>query len=90
MEVHRYEAALLEEIRQLPAEQVREVLDFAAFLRHRLAQHDDRQRRDREVAATRMTARRARVGPVGFKAADLVAEGRAARLKAILPAGECP
>jgi hypothetical protein len=32
----QYEQELLEQIKNLPAEQVREVLDFAAFLRQKL------------------------------------------------------
>jgi hypothetical protein len=88
METQPYEAELLEAIRQLPAEQIREVVDFAAFLRQRLAQHDERLQRMREQAATRMERRRSRIGPIGMTAADLVEAGRAARLAAILPEGQ--
>lgn len=84
MEVQQYEEELLKEIRKLPAEQVREVLDFAVSLRQRVERGDDQLQATREEAAKRMEARRRRVGPVGVKAADLVEEGRAARVAAIL------
>ena len=54
MEIQQYEEALLAEIRQLPPEHVREVLDFAAFLRYRLAQQADLLQARREKAAARM------------------------------------
>jgi hypothetical protein len=87
MEVQQYEEALLAEIRRLPPEHVREVLDFAAFLRYRLAQQADLLQEKREKAAARMAARRQRIGPIDVKAADLVEAGRAARVAEILPEG---
>jgi hypothetical protein len=88
MEVQQYEEALLAEIRQLPPEHVREVLDFAAFLRYRLAQQADLLQARREKAAARMSSRRQRIGPIDVKAADLVEAGRAARVAEILPEGQ--
>jgi hypothetical protein len=67
METQQYEAELLETIRQLPAEQIREVVDFAAFLRQRIERRDDRLRTMREKAAERMEGRRRRVGPIGME-----------------------
>ncbi len=80
----RYEEDILREIKKLPAEQAREVLDFAVFLRHQVERERDRVRGAREEAARRMEARRRRIGPIGIDAADLVEEGRAARAAAIL------
>jgi hypothetical protein len=88
MGVQQYEEELLEEIRRLPPEQVREVLDFAAFLRHRLAQQDDLLQAKREKAAERMASRRRCIGPIDVKAADLVEEGRVACLSEILQEGQ--
>jgi hypothetical protein len=87
MEAQQYEEALLEEIRQLPTEQVREVLDFAAFLRQRLARQEQQLWVRRERAAERMASRRQRIGPIDVQAADLVQEGREARLAEILKEG---
>jgi len=87
MEVQQYEEALLAEIRRLPPEHVREVLDFAVFLRYRLAQQADLLKARREKAAARMPSRRQRIGPIDVKAADLVEAGRAARVAEILPEG---
>jgi hypothetical protein len=87
METQQYEEALLEEIRQLPTEQVREVLDFAAFLRQRLIRQESQLRARRERAAERMASRRQHIGPVDVKAADLVQEGREARLAELLKEG---
>ena len=87
MEVQQYEEALLAEIRRLPPEHVREVLDFAVFLRYRLAQQADLLQARREKAAARMSSRRQRIGPIDVKAADLVEAGRAARAAEILPEG---
>jgi hypothetical protein len=87
MEVQQYEEALLAEIRRLPPEHVREVLDFAAFLRYRLSQEADLLQARREKAAARMSSRRQRIGPIDVKAADLVEAGRAARVAEILPEG---
>ena len=72
----------------LPPEHVREVLDFAAFLRYRLAQQADLLQARREQAAARMSSRRQRIGPIDVKAADLVEAGRAARVAEILPEGQ--
>ncbi len=88
MEARQYEEELLAEIRQLPAEQIREVLDFAAFLRQRLACQENLLQAKREKAAERMASRRRRIGPVDVKAADLVEQGRAARLAEILKEGQ--
>jgi hypothetical protein len=87
MEAQQYEEALLEEIRQLPTEQVREVLDFAAFLRQRLVRQEHQLWARRERAAERMASRRQRIGPIDVKAADLVQEGREVRLAEILEEG---
>jgi hypothetical protein len=88
MEMQHYKAEVLEAIRQLSAEQIREVVDFAAFLRQRAKRQDDRLRTMRERAAARMEGRRRRIGPIGMKAADLVEAGRVARLATIQPEGE--
>ena len=90
MEAQQYEEALLEEIRQLPTEQVQEVLDFAAFLRQRLIRQESQLRARRERAAERMASRRQRIGPVDVKAADMVQEGREARLAELLKEGHGP
>jgi hypothetical protein len=84
MGVQQYEEELLAELRRLPPEQVREVLDFAAFLRHRLTQQETLLQAKREKAAARMASRRQRIGPIDVKAADLVEEGRAVRVAEIL------
>jgi len=57
-------------------------------LRQKLQREGDRSQEGREKAAERMAARRRRMGPVGIRAADLVEEGRAARVAAILREGE--
>lgn len=88
METQQDEMELIEAIRQLPAEQKREVAAFAAFLRHRVEQQDDQLRTMREKAAERMEARRRRIGPIDMKTADLVEAGRATRMAEILPEGE--
>lgn len=87
MEVQQYEEVLLAEIRRLPPEHVREVLDFAVFLRYRLAQQADLLQARREKAAARMSSRRQRIGPIDVKAADFVEAGRAARVAELLPEG---
>ena len=84
MAVLPYEKELLEEIRQLPPEQVKEVLDFASFLRQKLQREKDRLQEERERAAERMDERRRRIGPIDIQAADLVEEGRATRVAEIL------
>ena len=84
----QYEQELLEEIRNLSEEQVREVLDFAVFLRQKIQHERDHLQVAREQAAERMEARRKRVGPIGVQAADLVEEGRIARVAEILREGE--
>lgn len=85
MEAQQYEEALLAEIRRLPPEHVREVLDFAVFLRYRLVQQAEFLQARREKAAARMASRRQRIGPIDVKAADLVETGRVARVAEILP-----
>jgi hypothetical protein len=72
----QYEKDLLEEIRKIPGEQVKEVLDFASFLRQKLQREERRLQEERERAVERMDERRRRIGPVGIRAADLVEEGR--------------
>ena len=84
MTTPHYEKELLEEIRKLPVEQVKEVLDFASFLRQKLQREEDRLQEERERASKRMAARRDRIGPVDVRAADLVEEGRATRAAEIL------
>ena len=79
MGVQQYEEELLEEIKKLPAEQVKEVLDFTVFLRQRIERERGWLQAAREKAAERLGARRKRIGPIGVKAADLVEEGRAVR-----------
>lgn len=78
METVQYEQELLAAVRTLPAEQVREVLDFATFLHQKLGHEWDQLQRAREEAARRMEARRRQIGSVGVPAADLVEEGRTA------------
>ncbi|MGH7966137.1 MAG: DUF2281 domain-containing protein, partial [Candidatus Binatia bacterium] len=80
----QYEERLLEEIRKLPPAQAQEVLDFAAFLRQKVEQQQERSRPQaaRAAATQRMEARRRRIGPLGIKAADLVEEGRTTRYHA--------
>ena len=87
MDTQQYEAELLETIRQLPTEQIREVVDFAAFLRQRIKRQDDQFWTMREKATERLEERRRRIGPIGM-AAELVEAGRTARIAAILPEGE--
>jgi len=84
MATQQYEQELLEQIRDLPVEQVREVLDFASFLRQKLQREEDRLREERWRASERMAARRDRIGPVDVRAAELVEEGRSARIAEIL------
>jgi len=84
----QYEKELLEEIHNLPIEQVREVLDFATFLRQKLQHEEARLQAEREEAAERMDERRKRIGPVEIRAADLVEEGRATRMAEILQEGK--
>ena len=88
MGTEQYEQELLEEIRNLSEEQVREVLDFAVFLLQKVQREKDQLRVAREQAAERMEARRKRLGPIGVQAADLVEEGRTARVTEILREGE--
>jgi hypothetical protein len=88
MGAYQYEEELLETMQRLPAEQIREVIDFAAFLRHRLERQDTRLQAEKERAAQRMEARRNRVGPIGLRAADLVEEGRVTRVAAVLREGD--
>ncbi len=57
-------------------------------LRQKLQREGDRSQEGREQAAERMEARRKRVGPIGVQAADLVEEGRTARVAEILREGE--
>jgi hypothetical protein len=80
----QYEQELLERIRDLPVEQVKEVLDFVSFLRQKLQREKDRLQEERERAAERMDERRTRIGPVDVRAADLVEEGRTARTTEVL------
>ena len=88
MDTQQYAAERLETMRQLPTEQIREVVDFAAFLRQRIERQDDQFRTMREQATERLEERRRRIGPIGMKAAELVEAGRTARMAAILPEGE--
>jgi hypothetical protein len=85
MATQQYEQELLEQIRDLPVEQVKEVLDFASFLRQRLQHEKDRLQEERWRASERMAARRDRIGPVDVRAAELVEEGRTIRMAEILP-----
>jgi len=64
-------------------EQVRELLDFASFLRQKLQREEDRLQEERRRASERMDERRKRIGPVDFRAAELVEEGRSARIAEI-------
>jgi hypothetical protein len=84
MATMQYELELLDQIRNLPAEQVREVLDFASFLRQKLKREEDRLQEERWRASERMAARRDRIGPVDVRAAELVEEGRSTRIAGIL------
>lgn len=84
MATRQYEQELLEQIKNLPAEQVREVLDFAVFVARKLQREENRLQEERERAAERMDERRRRIGPVGIRAADLVEEGRVARVAEVL------
>jgi len=47
MTTMQYEQELLEQIRDLPVEQVKEVLDFASFLRQKLQREEDRLQEER-------------------------------------------
>jgi hypothetical protein len=80
----QYEQELLEQIRDLPVEQVKEVLDFASFLRQKRQREEDRLREERWRASERMAARRDRIGLVDVRAAELVEEGRSTRAADIL------
>lgn len=84
MATMQYEQELLDQIRDLPVEQVKEVLDFASFLRQKLQREKDRLQEERRRASERMTARRDRIGPVDVRAAELVEEGRVGRVEEIL------
>ena len=64
-------------------EQVRELLDFASFLRQKLQREEDRLQEERRRASERMDERRKRIVPVDFRAAELVEEGRSARIAEI-------
>ena len=85
MTTMQYEQELLEQIRDLPVEQVKEVLDFASFLRQKLQREEHRLQEERWRASERMAARRDRIGPVDVRAAELVEEGRTIRMAEILP-----
>jgi hypothetical protein len=85
MTTQQYERELLEQIRDLPVEQVKEVLDFASFLRQKLQREEGRLQEERWRASERMTARRDRIGPVDVRTAELVEEGRTIRMAEILP-----
>lgn len=85
LKVQRLETwAQLEQIQDLLAEQVREVLDFASFLRQKRQREEHRLQEERWRASERMAARRDRIGPVDVRAAELVEEGRATRVTDIL------
>jgi hypothetical protein len=84
MTTMQYEQELLEQIRDLPVEQVKEVLDFASFLRQKRQREEDRLREERWRASERMAARRDRIGLVDVRAAELVEEGRSTRAADIL------
>jgi len=84
MATMQYEQELLDQIRNLPAEQVREVLDFASFLQQKLKREEDRLQEERWRASERMAARRDRIGAVDVRAAELVEEGRSTRVADIL------
>jgi hypothetical protein len=84
MATMQYEQELLDQIRDLPVEQVKEVLDFASFLRQKLQREEDRLQKERWRASERMAARRDRIGPVDIRAAELVEEGRSTRVAEIL------
>ena len=85
MATMQQEQELLDQIRDLPVEQMREVLDFASFLRQKLQREEDRLQEERWRASERMAARRDRIGPVDVRAAELVEEGRTIRMAEILP-----
>jgi hypothetical protein len=85
MTTQQYEQELLAQIQDLPVEQVKEVLDFASFLRQKLQREEDRLQEERWRASERMAARRDRIGPVDIRAAELVEEGRTIRMAEILP-----
>ena len=87
MAAQQYEQELLEQIREFLVEEIKEVLDFAAFLRQRRQREQDRLQEERERAAKRMDERRKRIGSVNVQAADLVEEGRTARMAEILREG---
>jgi hypothetical protein len=84
MTTMQYEQELLEQIRDLPVEQVKEVLDFASFLRQKRQREEDRLQEERWRASERMAARRDRIGLVDVRAAELVEEGRSTRAADIL------
>jgi uncharacterized protein DUF2281 len=84
MATMQYEQELLDQIRNLPSQQVREVLDFASFLRQKLKREEDRLQEERWRASERMAARRDRIGPVDVRAAELVEEGGSTRVADIL------
>jgi hypothetical protein len=85
MTTMQYEQELLEQIRDLPVEQVKEMLDFASFLRQKRQREEDRLQEERWRASERMAARRDRIGPVDVRAAELVEEDRTIRMAEILP-----
>ena len=85
MTTMQYEQELLEQIRDLPVEQVKEVLDFASFLRQKRQREEDQLQEERWRASERMAARRDRIGLVDVRAAELVEEGRTIRMAEILP-----
>ena len=90
MTTQQYEQELLEQIRDLPVEQVKEVLDFASFLRQKRQREEDRLQEERWRASERMTARRDRIGLVDVRAAELVEEGRSTRVADILGEEKTP
>ena len=47
MTTMQYEQELLEQIRDLPVEQVKEVLDFASFLRQKRQREEDQLQEER-------------------------------------------
>lgn len=53
---------------------MREVLDFASFLRQKLQREEDRLQEERWRASELMAARRDRIGPVDIRAVELVEE----------------
>ena len=90
MTSQQYEQELLEQIRDLPVEQVKEVLDFASFLRQKRQREEDRLQEERWRASERMAARRDRIGLVDVRAAELVEEGRSIRVADILGEEKTP